>query len=113
MKNIDILDASIIYPDKPLDIGLYAMQVFSMFGGDVIPVTIEAAKSLVGVFIDKFGKDIVIYQNEDTFKTTVNVAISNAFLSWVFQFGKDVRVIDPPYVVDKIKAQINELAENY
>jgi len=65
--------------------------------------------SLVGVFIDKFGKDIVIIQNENTFHTTINVVVSSAFLSWLYQFGKDVQVINPPDVVEKIRNQITEL----
>jgi len=109
MKNITIMNEGAVYPDSPLDIGSYAKHVFSMFGGDIVPVTIEAVHSLVGVFIDKFGKDIVIIQNENTFHTTINVVVSSAFLSWLYQFGKDVQVINPPDVVEKIRNQITEL----
>lgn len=84
-----------------------------MFGGDVIPIKIEADNYLVGVFIDKFGKDIVISQDNDKFQTTVKVAISNAFISWIFQFGDHVRVIEPLDVIKKIKAHIKELSKIY
>ena len=113
MKNITVLDEKAATPKIPLDIALYAKQVFSMFGGNVVSVTIDVSNYLLGVFIDKFGKDIIIRQNKDSFQTTVKVAVSNAFLAWIFQFGNDVKVIEPPSVIEKIKAHIQELSDNY
>ena len=113
MKNINVLDEKAVAPKNPLDIALYAKQIFSMFGGDVMPVRIEADNHLVGVFIDKFGRDIIISPNSDKFQTVVKVAISNAFISWLFQFGNHVQVIEPLDVVEKIKTHIEELSNIY
>lgn len=84
-----------------------------MFSGDEVSITIEAEHSLVGVFIDKFGKDIVIHQKENTFQTTVNVAVSNAFIFWVLQFGTKVRVVEPHGVIMEIASKIDLLKAHY
>ncbi|MEG1546817.1 MAG: WYL domain-containing protein, partial [Bacteroides sp.] len=41
-----------------LDMAVYTKRTFSMFGGEEMAVTIEFANHLIGVVMDKFGKDV-------------------------------------------------------
>ncbi len=113
MKNIEILDEKAAKSHNSLDIGLYANQIFSMFGGEVENVTLSADNSLIGVFIDKFGKDISIIKNENTFDITVKAAVSTSFFGWLFQLSDKAKIIEPACVLEKYLEQIEKTKENY
>ena len=69
---------------------------------------------MVGVVIDRFGKDIMIIPvDEDHFQTTVTVAVSSHFLGWIMSLDGEIRIVGPDWVVDKMKDRIKELSEQY
>lgn len=113
MRNVEILDDSIVIPETPFIAADYAKQVFSMFGGEPHEVTLRVSNSLIGVFIDKFGKDIIITKNKETFDVTVNVAVSSSFFGWLFQLGNKAKIIKPVSVIDKYLEQIQITKDNY
>ena len=85
-----------------------------MYAGDETKVTIEAENRLVSVFIDRFGKDIIIAPvDDDHFRTTVTVAVSKQFFGWIMAIDGDVKVVAPNTVVEQLKAEIERLAEKY
>lgn len=45
---------------RRFNIAHYTNTLFGMYAGDETKVTLEAEKSMVGVIIDRFGKDIII-----------------------------------------------------
>ncbi|MBR3706998.1 MAG: WYL domain-containing protein, partial [Firmicutes bacterium] len=59
--------------------------------------------------IDRFGQDVLMrpVAGEEAFDVTVKVAVSPVFLTWVMNFGGDIKITSPDYVIDQ---QI-ELAE--
>lgn len=69
---------------------------------------------MVGILIDRFGKDLIIAPVSDTrFRTTVTVAVSTHFLGWIMSLGKDISIIAPAPVVEKMKSEIARLKEQY
>ena len=63
---------------------LYAKKVFGMYGGEEEWVKIECENSLVGVMIDRFGKEITIIPKDDEhFIINVQVVTSRQFLAWI------------------------------
>ncbi|MBR3125401.1 MAG: WYL domain-containing protein [Mogibacterium sp.] len=99
---------------RKFNIAHYTNTLFGMFAGDETKVTIEAENRLVSVFIDRFGKDIIIAPiDDDHFRTTVTVAVSKQFFGWIMGIDGDVRVIAPDSVVKQIKAEIERQAERY
>ena len=117
MRNIEILrerrQGKDIFED--FNLASYAKMNFSMFGGEVTEVSIEFANSLVGVFLDRFGKDIPIHKadKEGWSKTWVKVAMSDQFLGWIFALGEDVRITGPDKVVEACKKKLKGLTKNY
>ena len=86
---------------RPAD---YARKAFGMFGGEEERVELEFANHLAGVIADRFGKDIPVRVSDPGhFIVTVNAIISNPFLSWIFQFGKEVRILSPESVKEKMR----------
>ena len=85
-----------------------------MYAGDETKVTLEAENRLVSVFIDRFGKDIIIAPvDDDHFRTTVTVAVSKQFFGWIMAINGDVRIVAPDSVVRQIREEIERQAEKY
>ena len=116
MLRIRLLDEPRIGKDrfKAFDMARYATSVFGMFTGEETTVTLEAENEMVGVLIDRFGKDILISPlDDDHFRATVNVVVSPQFFGWIIALGKGVRLAGPEAVVEQMKAEIRRLNEQY
>lgn len=116
MKRISVVDAKRTSVDKlkGLDITNYQNSLFGMFGGEPELVTIEARIEMIGVFIDRFGKDIrkrVIDDEHVEFR--VNVVPSNMFLGWIIGLGPGVKITSPSAVVEKMKEVVARLDTQY
>ncbi len=99
---------------KEFNIAHYTNMLFGMFSGEETKVTLEAENYMVGVLIDRFGKDIIIAPIDDgRFRTTVTVAVSDQFLGWIVALGGDVKIVAPTTVVDKMRSLIDKMAEQY
>lgn len=62
------------------DIGELTSRTFGMFGGREVTICLEAHNRLVGVVLDRFGRDIMIHRKDpEHFKTLVRVNISDQF----------------------------------
>lgn len=100
---------------RDFDPGVYAKKNFGMFSGETKRVEIEFPENMVGVFIDRFGKDIMIKKAERKgyFKTFVEVAVSKQFFGWIFALGPEVKINSPEEVVKSIKKEIKDTLKNY
>ncbi len=92
----------------------YTKSLFGMFGGETTTVTLEGENDLVGVVIDRFGKDITIRRkDEEHFLADVNVAISRQFFGWVFAIGKGLKITAPGNVVEMMRKEAKQLTDMY
>jgi predicted DNA-binding transcriptional regulator YafY len=99
---------------EAFDMAHYAKSVFGMFGGEETSVTLEGENHMVGVLIDRFGKDILLVPtDEDHFEAKVNVAVSAQFFGWIMALGDGIRITAPRPVVEKMKAEARRLAAQY
>ena len=96
------------------DMAVYARKSFGMFGGEEQSVKIQFENSLVGVVLDRFGKDIIIVPVDEThFSIHVNVAVSDQFLGWIFALGEGAKILAPENVVEKMKLEAKKAYERY
>ena len=99
---------------RAFDLAKYGKQLFGMYGGDEVRVTVRGENGMVGVFIDRFGKDLIIMPDgEGYFKTSFEVAISNQFLGWIFSLGSGVQITGPESVVEKMREETKRLMSQY
>lgn len=99
---------------KKFNLPHYTKSLFGMYGGNETRVTIEAENAMVGVLIDRFGKDIIIVPiDEDHFRTVVNVAVSKQFFGWIMALGEGIKITGPDAVVDQMKAEIVRMVRQY
>ena len=99
---------------REFDAARYTRSLFGMYGGEPITVSLEGRNQLVGVLIDRFGKDITIIPvDESHFAAHVEVVASPHFLGWIVSLGDGIRITGPEEVVERMKAEVKRLAEVY
>ena len=112
MKSIAVLQEKRKGKDKFDESGLaaYSTMNFGMFGGEEKDVKIEFKNEMVGVIIDRFGKNIMIHPSEKDgwSHTTVKVAISRHFFGWIFALGTDVEITGPADVIKIFEKDIDD-----
>lgn len=97
-----------------IDLAQYQKYTFSMFGGKVEPVTMVFQNRMMNAVIDRFGRDILVMKEDDNhFRITVNVAVSNQFYGWVFGLGNMVRIVAPEHVKQGMKELLESVHGRY
>lgn len=95
---------------ESFDLPKYTKGLFGMFTGEPTTVSLEGRNDLVGVLIDRFGKDIIILKKDNEhFIARVNVAVSQQFFGWVFAIGDGLKITAPESVVAQMREEINRL----
>ena len=117
LKSIEVLDELREGKEefKAFNLAKYAKMSFGMFGGKSTKVKITFDNEMAGVFIDRFGRDISIYpaDKKGWSEITVDVAMSDQFLGWIFALGPKVKIVSPEDVVDRYKKELNEMVKLY
>lgn len=100
---------------KNFDMALYAKKTFGMYNGKDEQVTLRCTYAMADPIIDRFGQDVIIRDvsaevnvgvgNADfgagSFEVTVKVAVSPVFLTWVMNFGGEMKIVSPAHVVEQ------------
>lgn len=114
MEMIELTENNRVLSDKPFDLSEYSKKMFRMFSGEETDVWIEFDNELVGVVIDRFGRDVSIIKTDaEHFMCHTKVAVSHQFLSWVMSFGKKSKIVSPDFVVKEIRNLAKEIQEVY
>ena len=117
MKSVEILKSKRVGRNKfrEFDIAQYAKMSFGMFGGEKTTVKIAFKDDLVGVFLDRFGRDIPIKPSKKKgwSETRVDVALSDQFFGWIFALGEGVKIVGPASAVKQFTNELNELRTVY
>lgn len=99
---------------QKFDIAAYTKQTFGMFGGKEQLVTLRLPASMVGIILDRFGREVSIRSTEDGFIIAkVYAAVSTQFYGWLTGLGKQVSVLAPEEVTDGYLQFLGEIIQNY
>ncbi len=97
-----------------VDMSQYNIKIFGMFSGREETVKIRFKNNLIGVVIDRFGKNIaVVPDGEDHFTISVKAQISPQFYAWLFGFANECEILSPECVRDEYIKKIKETAKLY
>ena len=92
----------------------YTKKNFGMFAGEEETVKLEVHNRLVGVILDRFGRDtMIIPADEEHFRVNVKVSVSNQFFGWLFGLGDGVKILGPENVKEKMKEEIEKIQKLY
>ncbi len=99
---------------EKFDMSAYSKTVFGMFGGTEQKVKLRFSNRLVGVVLDRFGRETTIIPDGDEhFTVTLSVVVSPQFFGWIFGFGSDVEILSPDEVRNEMKKQAEEIFGKY
>ena len=94
---------------ESFDMAAYSKKSFGMFGGQEQCVKLLCENSLVGVIIDRFGKDVMILPvDAEHFHVNVDVAVSEPFFGWLFALGGKARILGPETVVEQMREMMKK-----
>lgn len=116
MLDITVTDTKRLGKDQfeKIDIANYTKSVFGMFGGEECNVRLQCDNSIVGVMIDRFGRDLMIIpKKDDTFVINVNVVPSEQFFGWIMSLGGKVKILGPDFIVQNMQNTIKYLYNQY
>ena len=112
MDSVEILCESVSQKALALrnEVAGYTERAFKMYEGQPVDIVIEFDDKLIGVVYDKFGENTkMIRTHEHRCVATVKVQISPTFWGWMFQFGKQMRILSPANLIEERKNKIREL----
>lgn len=97
-----------------LDTAEFSKMTFGMFSGQEQDVKLCFENRLIGVAIDRFGKDIMTRPVDDNhFNVSVRVAVSPQFFGWVSALGTGVKIVYPDTVVFEYREYLKKLLGQY
>ena len=96
------------------DIAEYENKTFGMFGGLEEIVSIQFDNQLIGVVIDRFGKEIDIRKrDENTFSIRIKIAVSNQFFGWLTGLGTGTLILGPSSVIENYRQYLEKISLQY
>lgn len=94
--NIQLLKEKAVKRPKDFSLDRYSRQIFEMFDGDTVKVTLECSNDIMRYVIDRFGENVKTeIATDDTFYAYPEVALSPNFYSWLFKFTGSIRIVAP------------------
>lgn len=91
----------------------YTNRTFSMYGGKLEDVSLSFPEKLIGVVIDRFGKEIPVRKEDNRLRARVKVVVSPPFFGWLATVGKDVQIVSPDTVKEQYIAWLEALLKEY
>ena len=96
------------------DIASYAQKHFGMFSGKEGLVSLRCDNRLVGVVLDRFGREVILVPDGEAHSTVpVQAVVSPQFLGWVFGLGAGVEIKAPHWARDMLRRQLEAVAAHY
>ncbi len=120
MKAVEQLDlpvrpfSSVSSYKEKFDSADYAGKLFSMFSGNEQRVSMRCSNRILEEIIDRFGENIKINsQNADSFTAEVVAVTGEGLVSWVLQYGSDIKIISPQELRSAVGKRAAEIAKIY
>lgn len=95
---------------EKIDMAGYANQTFGMFGGKQETVSLSIQRPLLGVVLDRFGKEVDLRkESEEAYRIRAKVTVSGQFFGWLCGVGKGVKIIGPNNVKEQYRKWLEDI----
>ena len=93
-----------------VDLAAYTNQIFGMYGGREEIVTIQFPNRLIGVVLDRFGREADIRQMpEEVFRIRAKVMVSGQFYGWLAGIGGEAVIVSPVSVREQYRQWLADI----
>lgn len=95
---------------EKMNLAAYSNKTFGMFSGEDEVVVLKFPKGLIGVVLDRFGKDVDLRQlSEEEFSVRVKVAVSGQFFGWLTGIGPQAQILSPEKTKDAYRQWLMDI----
>lgn len=95
-----------------VDPAVYTNLTFGMFSGDEETVTLQFPNRLIGVVLDRFGREADIRPMTDrVFRIRVRVAVSGQFFGWLAGIGREAVIVSPAAVKEQYQGWLTDIVK--
>lgn len=96
------------------DVADYSRKTFSMYSGKQQSVTVCFDNKLIGVVLDRFGKDVDLrVRDENHFSARINIEVSQTFFGWLTTLGDGAYIMAPEEVRTSFADHLNRTLVHY
>lgn len=92
----------------------YTNKLFGMYGGAMADVELCCNKRITEQVLDRFSENIFIKKvTDEEFCFTVKAALSEALVTWIINYGSDLKVNSPEELREMVKNRAKTVLRNY
>ena len=85
-----------------------------MFSGIEERIRLQFDNSLIGVVLDRFGKEVTVLKADDnSIIVTVDAFVSPPLLGWLFSFGDKIKILEPRSLIETMRNSALKCASLY
>lgn len=99
---------------KKFDTADYSNRIFNMFTGENGEIELLCDNKLIDDILERFGEETPIKIYDDNhFLFRAEVELSNGLVSWIMQYGTDIKVLSPKSLSNAVKDKAKEILAEY
>ena len=77
-------------------------------------VKLRCVNKIADAIIDRFGKDVMLIPADKThFTVSVRIQATDLFFGWICSFGRRMKILHPPAVVQEMDEFLKKITEMY
>lgn len=101
------------YTNK-FDTADYSNKIFNMFTGESTDIELCCDNGIIDDILERFGESTPIkLYDENHFLFRAEVELSSGLVSWIMQYGTDIKVLSPKSLSDAVKEKAKEILSSY
>lgn len=101
------------YTDR-FDTADYSNKLFNMYTGEAAQIELCCDNRIIDDILEKFSDEIPVkIFDENHFVFKADVELSNGLVSWIMQYGNDIKVLSPTMLSDAVRQKANDILAIY
>ena len=109
----EILEENAVPVPTGVDLAEHIKTMLRMYDSKRETVELICDNSMMNAVVDNFGEEITTCTNNaESFKATVDVAVSPVFFRWVFGYEGKIQIKSPEHIKQQYREMLNKAVES-